>query len=882
MGDDFTIHNPIQSLPPAQMAPAAGTQKTTAAESATPTAEPKTGEIPKAAVTPEQNREACEKHLEAGAKTYNEVSNNIWATLTANSTPVSPNKTNIQAKKEAFQEKYKDAIAELKKGGGWVNRKKEMEKAGKGVELQTNEYIKVNNPPPEKVSLQKFRETCKDFIIELTNEAAKEMGLPTCKGIIFGTPGYNSDIDLVIVPPPNMSVEHQVLFKNVADACWAHIFGDLSGIQGDLEIYTESPGLVLATEKRMMELQDRMEALGATKDTAEAGMRGFAYTELCMSVYELRRSFGTDNAGWEEESKRLLDTFNTPPELNKAYARAIGEINALHGQVSNDIMKLAGPNPSAEDLKRAGMLYKSNRMMVLAKDIDKVKKSISDLNKSIEDSPQKDKSAKLKDLQQLMHLENDLAKKFGLLYSMYDEAYLTQSAYIRTCEAIGGQKHKLEMEKGIPSNREKATEFQQLWGTREDGAKFNAKKEHYMKPGTPLLDLEHAAIDSAKYAMRITLGLAHAKFMQVNLQDKLKKMTPEEREKRGITGNIQTKIETLVTDSIKLHSETEQLEKCKRKVILNEVTFVAMAGETLKGKITTDQLKRVSKVFDYTVGTPSLKFEKGMAALAAETDALKTMSDKTPRLSRMGSIMKARAGFDRTVRGNEDLIPVHEDAEQVTLANFNMNSPEGIKKYTDKLQELSDTTLKYSIQLGFTPLPVSDPEQEDLLTMWQRTGPLPPKTKAEKDTKSAAATAVLKPATTSQIETKQKVETRLKTDGATMDETEKVMKALGQPPPQNIISLLSTIAGSKMLAEHANEERRRNNPKIRDNLDLLKNLNYLKDKKPADIRKPLEQLRAQFSKRNVDKKIIDGMKDPSQIGGLVNELAMEISKGFKK
>lgn len=628
----------------------------------------------------------------------------------------------INEKIQAFKKEFGGAVQALK-GQDWKVLKK-----ARGDNMQKEKCLSLNSG--KQISFEELRQKVNEFQYEVANMAARKMGLPKCENLIFGTTGYDSDIDSSMHPTENVKQKELMLHKLLIDTAWTYVVGDLSGIQGDLEVYMEHPGITLNTEKRASTTQ---------------GMQGFTTLEMGLSILELRRSFGTHKNDWEAMVKKLLEKFKSPPEFTQALKQMISDAARLEGHVSTQVLAQAiretgkavkDLNPS--DIKRAAATYKISRLITLSEKMDAVESKRAELearrnrlNNSLIGAPNPQIRNKCSDdikkcSSEIMDLELTLASLAALRNAMFDETYLCQTAYNKTCEARGGQKDKLETQGGAkPSKRAPPTFTQHVFGAIEDFAKYNAKIQKYMRleeanakedEGLSKKEREnathqfmHAVVDGSKYALRITSSCVES---AKHMLGKVKAMTYAEKQKLGITVTKLANLNALVNQAIELEKISSDLEKCKRKQILNEVTYLRNMKDANFSEI---QAKAIDQAF------------KGIQR--PEDVITKIVANKYP--PNVATIIKARAGFDRMLKENESLTKLHIDSEKITLESHQLTTPQSIDAHNKAIQTLTQDVLQTGINLGFVSVPTvrdpasSNPKIFDFLSIWQGLEPQP-------------------------------------------------------------------------------------------------------------------------------------------------------------
>lgn len=359
---------------------------------------------------------------------------------------------------------------------------------------------------------------------------------------MVGTPGWASDID-------NSALSHQLngelsvtLGKLLFDALWFHSFGELSGVQVDLETYTAHAG----ERETFLQLQ------------TEEGKKRYAGIAFLGAHVALIRSM--DQKQWQAYRKDFLESHQTQFGIETAniYASLMDDVEAFHNESEKEVLReaylrkrsaeLSSLSPleakqcaendfktkSLEELKQfMGQVDLSHRDCKLArynfkmaklfrigcqidyfdKQIDLIEEKLAKHHHSRSYHPNYSSKADEEIVTNLI-LEIDLchteiARLSILRETMQDEGYITQGAYLNVCKHQGSQidtrtKETISKEMSKvgysllrPYRQRTSKTHELLESVLENGAGHFHKMHHYAH------DPIAALIESAKYSKRV-------------------------------------------------------------------------------------------------------------------------------------------------------------------------------------------------------------------------------------------------------------------------------------------------------------------------------------------------------------------------------------------
>ena len=567
----------------------------------------------KATENQQQARNACLDLIRENPS-FGILSQRLWGEIISpppqRGTPPDPLQIIIQNKIQAFKQKkgYQDCINTLNRTS-WKQH-----------------IATLKEGSPEWDLFAQFRAEAVELQNELSVLAANMMGMehfhyssnPKDKEdpeknswYAFGTPGNRSDIDNTLKSPKS-SEEDKMLVKIFADTFYTYLFstespteshtGSLSGIQLDTETYLEHPGSAQNTEARI----------------ADSSKGDLYYLELTMAQLEMRNAFGDDNAGWEQYKNSCYEFHEEP--LKRSLEAIFTQVELFHAQVQIDILKeiltqmpeqtpeptktqitntlatiersypphdITSIRSSVEEIvkaaghtsfdhayKRAAMIYKCQRQMMLSRQMDEDHQELASIHIRGVPNQQQSEAADA--------IQIRLTAKALLRNAFFDESYLTSGAYNVICDREGGQLSK-RRDEGILKQIEKArmsatlgleaviskvernpaTALDYVISVSENNAKFN----HIAFPHDPehtgdLQSKIRLAVDSSKYAERATSSSLAALDM---MKKKLEHEVPNAQLNALV--DIQNARDTISN----LHEQATGLEKCKRQSELSDM-----------------------------------------------------------------------------------------------------------------------------------------------------------------------------------------------------------------------------------------------------------------------------------------------------------------------
>lgn len=622
---------------------------------------------------------------------FKEISDNAWGPL------FNVNKSNdpgrialskaLNEKVDAFKEKHKDSI-KLMQGKNWKETIADLNNKKDFAQIEKLEKFRL-----EQIELQG----------KLTSMAAEAMGMPPGSWKYFGTPGARSDVDNSLTNQ-GASEHSQMFIKTLADTVFMHLFDGLSGTQADLESYLTHFGRTynLGSEKSGLLL-------------TEEGRKQFNLLELMGAYIGEYRNLKKDPQGWDNYKEEQYKLHQGSREVLEA---AFKDIETLEGDADKKIaaqMQKEGQalrdkgKPIPSDLeKRAAMTCRTQPLLELSESMDVRQKKLDTLRNEIHSGKSTPKKQEECD-----RLQISLAVSAAVRYSMFDETYITQGAYLSACESeqrgqIGQRVEeatakademsiKLGKRASISGKEERAkisdkpiqpvTHQQQLISARENASrvkeKLTAYQEKAKKSEKPDEEMQHFAINSGKYTER-TAGDTRASLITVRDKLKTEKEELEQLKQKASTGsegdkklwNSSTEARLMKVNGLlaraeassataeQIHKKTIELESCLRKFVIPGAVTKSHIKEAI-GKEAVEKIKG-----DLLTNKQAANEREAQEKAVKEFDKLVTEMDTT-LTSKRSKVQK----YNKALLILDSVLPLkHKDAEQVQAVTEKLNA----------------------------------------------------------------------------------------------------------------------------------------------------------------------------------------------------------------
>lgn len=641
----------------------------------------------------------------------------------------------------------------------WLKLKEQL-----GDRLQTDHAPKVKLPNGQEVQLepgptfQEFRQSAKELQEKVMARAEERLGFQPGTWKAFGTPGFNSDIDNTYTPHPSLNESQKMLIKVVVDAMWADICGGetgtLSGPQADLETYLIHPGASLNTAANIstvdaqatytnMELSMGMLAMRRSnpesyqKETAALKSSVGEIFDNPDDAKALQTSFGKI-AQEAEQFEKIMDE-GTIAQMNKEQP-SLKEATQERVKTAHDADH---PISGTDAYKKACLFYKSARLMTLSEQMDTAQRELQSKQKELESATPANSMRLQKEMGQLQCKIGFLA---AIRNSSFDEAYLTQAAYNRTCEGVTkrspGQlgardddanlaiinKNRAQINSNNfqiiskPERREITVQEQAL-SPMEDHAKYlhkiNAFEANAAILNDPKLEIilsQKGIIEGGKYAERVaSAALAVAEEMHTDMQNTPKTISKLE----GLLTKIST--QSAVKESASLPNQSMQIQANKKE--LSQVD-ASQNKQVQAAKKELSQIEEMQK---------SAKPEQKYKLMQAKYNCIHTIAQSTMAMAKEAS-SKLKAGpekqaLDKNIETLQKQINLLADSPRLTKYLEEAESTYHITSQMESLKRKFNLNRETSAELLMNAFqgrkPPADPAKvNEVLMMFEPGGKL--------------------------------------------------------------------------------------------------------------------------------------------------------------
>jgi len=426
----------------------------------------------------------------------------------------------LSEKIKAFMEKHDDFIKELQNGMTWNQIKSDYHE-------KRIDFNKIKN-------WEVFRQEAKKFMEEdVVKTVLHHFGLPEVEWQAIGTPGYNSDIDNTA--KLKQSKKNEVgynelsctLAKVLFDMGWCGLFGDLSGIQIDLETYISHGGERVTYSK----------IANSTMDVQNVNPKMvYSQTALFGVFVQLYRGMNTEEWGkWKTQLLEKLKQNEATKEDAVTIEKIFSQVEAFEENTLNAVGKQAfmeealaksvlygtkeleeqwdrlSPKEKEKymdreraEYKRALFSYKTAKLMEIGKQMWEMDNLIGNLNEQAIRGmiPREILQSTLETLELKLALLDLLRECF------LDEGYISQGAYMDICKRASGQSAARDWEKLMSelkrfghakrqTGKELSMDHERFESILENAGMWFHKFHHYQ-------DTKKGLIEASKYEERVT------------------------------------------------------------------------------------------------------------------------------------------------------------------------------------------------------------------------------------------------------------------------------------------------------------------------------------------------------------------------------------------
>ncbi len=653
----------------------------------------------------------------------------------------------LHEKIESFKSRYGENIRAIE-SQGW----KEL-KLGRGIGM-------ARPFGTEPISMEEFRDEANKLITELTITAAQEMGLPEVDWKASGTAGYNSDVDVAIVPKGELLTYDAYMLKFLRETCHTFVFGGLSGTQIDTESYTphtaqnhtldqllteQSHGKFAASEMSMAFMQGKLGSLHSP-----AHWSAFCESELQHTDPDRRssvREMMVQVDRWQDSMQLDILKQVIFEDILKNQGIQGQEIEIIWSQINKftpeaireQSAKIMEKDP--DSFKRASSNYKVPVMLRIAERCSEIQVLLKAANIN----------TKVRDFSDSLRLELDVLTK--ILYSCQDEATFTEGEGNVTLFLKGGQIDQRRTEDysrqikeqaiqreakpvakmmhpailarelsqireslNVPGERDPsvadlcaaASEEQQQFNHIIDQGLTKAKKSE--SEGASDKIAGETAINGGKYCLR-------------TIRSKLRAMEKFEFEEE-IPPEKQEAFDALKLKMKKMEAKALYLEQCKRKFVLNKAATISMLVEKFlivpkqRAAFTEQVGTLLDEIKPYGKHIHELKTKReNLNFLLTNFQKMKLVGEVQvnqsprqmfgPKLAatdpELQSILKAHVGYSRTKEKHRDLVPVFTEGDRRTLTELGLTTLEGVSAFASDVQQVQWEWQNLAFDIGALP-----------------------------------------------------------------------------------------------------------------------------------------------------------------------------------
>lgn len=592
------------------------------------------------------------------------------------------------------------------------------EKGWKSLKTERKEAMATDKQDGH--TIEEFRHLIVNAVTDLCVASMRAMGFDSPgKFTAFGTPGWDSDIDTAYEAAPGASVpeKFKILQKLMFDAIFYAKFAKSSGYLFDTECYVTHSGATNNTEIKLETLQGQQ-----------------LYSTLELNAATLQLVVQTP----EEERKPLIDELRgyVGEKLEGSLSAAFDQAEALDKLIREEIEKIQRTGVSEE---LAYMEFKNTILLWISEEMDNAHAKLQTTpsrRSSLAHAFTRNNSPEQKDLLHLRIATLDL-----LRLRFFDEGYLSQGAYRKICETSGGQKcqrafanHRKSLSdlyasdgdmdtqslaesplKLSPEQKTESTPLQNVISAFENLAMYLGHFRHALHGSHDAKTLKTAFVNTSKYSERI---LSNA-------------LAAVESQEEDSNSKLRARL-------IKAHFRATELEKVKRKTVLNYATTRRLLIEELSKGRSEEEQKTIELIVERIVSNseanlealqseatilPQDLYKKLLSLLIKYKKELLFDPNVSPNNATMlpltkndqiNAILKARCGLDPT---NPLVQACHQRALEITLDGHNAQT---IEEHNTNLKKLTMQALKRAGKRQSIALPHNDLKGISPLDLFQQ------------------------------------------------------------------------------------------------------------------------------------------------------------------
>lgn len=603
----------------------------------------------------------------------------------------------VEAKKPAikknlddFSERYCVHIAKIQEVGGWEPLKEEL-------------GLAMADPYAGGDSFEEFRNQVNQLVVEQVNLILPLLNIKPIKMAIFGTPGWNSDVDIGMRPADEkapLTTEQMVICKILCELTTVKVLGKFPGKGIDTEWYVDlmfkaNSLQTVSAEKTFYTIDFIMAIVQAFKSLSDEEWEKFTDEELKMARDDDERELLTDifeaiEENSKEREKEAQKTFITYHRVKELAGEGVEEKavltrkkslkRLLKGASTLKLKELTSgiPDEKGEKKYNAQLLSDYPYLLRLGQECTKVEKKIQQCERS--------GNPDVHELERL-YIEHDIL--FAVLNATQPESLYTLSGINSTLFGSGGQKYQRALE-------QKIKEHGQVYKDRKQRRKLKKTKKDWaeLTRGNLQRDLDKMLETAHKSSIdQLTVATTErwAQFMHVYEHDKdivaaskyLLRVAEGLQETLDLAKQSIEIDEELQKQVRKLHRFARRLEKCKRKFAINDFAarhlIMARIEDVSDPGAAKSKLKEIFVEYRHTFDGKVYKKSEKLSYLTQELEKafkIRVASNKRkiitgqkiPKDSELLGILQAFVGYSR--KKHSELEGYHEKALQMTHDHY--------------------------------------------------------------------------------------------------------------------------------------------------------------------------------------------------------------------
>lgn len=579
------------------------------------------------------------------------------------------------------------------------------------------------------LSLEQFRKVANQALADACSSMGEKMGLPKVQWTACGTEGFQSDVDIV-VQGQNLSTVDAIFYKTLRDALHTSIFGGLSGVQLDTEVYIPHPAELELNKKMVSKEAQQAFAVG---EKANVILQRYVSLSQHPHLYKESKKKDLQSIAQTEERRAMSTLYRKVEVMMKkldqtVYRKMMEQQGMTLEQLSSLPLKEI-KQQAKEILRHTPQAFKQAREVVIIPMRLQIGEQIAALQEKLSRSS-------LLSEEELTHHYTELQKLTSIACYLQDEGTHTSAEGEVTLFKKSGQIHMGKKKRARNQLHQKEKEAQGLFKHLLKSGKREVLELHTLSAARNQLNPDtgfaapswaslltasyeeacqfehviqesllsgltptHAAIQSGKYCQRTCRNQLRA-LLQIKERLKEQKM-PFPKELISLTARARS-----------LERKATALEKNKRKFHLSAEVTTHLLTQALSGDATRNKAQISSVLSPYRFGgeqfssllTPeellskvSLELSK-RALLKVEEDSQGFFSPTHPEIRH---ILQAYAGWDRTHSDHAHLNSLHLKAESLTGELLGLQSEEEVEEWAQTVLTLGAAIRNFARDQGY-------------------------------------------------------------------------------------------------------------------------------------------------------------------------------------